>query len=382
MCEPVNGPVTHALVIGVSRYRHLADGDDPRGWETFGLGQIDCAATGAFQFACWLRDHYRNNDAPLCSIRLLLSPSQHELANEPGLKQAAAEVPPATHGEVKKATKAWRDNCKTNAESVAFFYASGHGIREADLIPAVLLEDFAAEERSMDYSLDVQDVWEEMQVAIGTTQVYFVDACAIDPIASQRWKTLGNGAFFAGSRDIVESRLTAPIFQSAVNGTEAFGDQGRGTLFSRALHRCLEGEAAEQVGDEYKITVIGLLKALPNAVRQEGLASGRLQEIEPTGRMKDAALCELDGPPSVKMVVRLEPEEARPNVDGSIRDENGDLFEEGIFKSAKVFEKSVPMGQYNLKAEIAIPSPRYQTRSKLVVARPPLGVNQLLDVRR
>ncbi|HET6478699.1 MAG TPA: hypothetical protein VFG35_01480 [Actinoplanes sp.] len=68
--------MTHALVIGVSAYDHLPSvGAGP-----FGLSQLGSTAIGAYRFAVWLRDHYRNPDAPLATIRLLLSPSAAEIS--------------------------------------------------------------------------------------------------------------------------------------------------------------------------------------------------------------------------------------------------------------------------------------------------------------
>jgi hypothetical protein len=50
-------PGTIAVVVGVSRYPHLADGDHPAA-NTYGLGQLHVSALTAFRFFEWLRDKY------------------------------------------------------------------------------------------------------------------------------------------------------------------------------------------------------------------------------------------------------------------------------------------------------------------------------------
>lgn len=72
--SPPLAPVTHALVVGVSRYTHLpspetAPSSDP---SKFGLVGATTPAMGALRFATWLRDGFRPA-APLASVRLLLS---------------------------------------------------------------------------------------------------------------------------------------------------------------------------------------------------------------------------------------------------------------------------------------------------------------------
>ena len=69
---------THALVIGVSRYR-FADGPEstPEG-EAWGIENLSSAARSASEFAAWLVGEYRNLENPLASLRVLLSPSEGE----------------------------------------------------------------------------------------------------------------------------------------------------------------------------------------------------------------------------------------------------------------------------------------------------------------
>ena len=103
--EPI-GPKTHALVVGCSSYANLpakpGPPDDPDRI-TFGLGQVQTPATSAWQFATWLRDSYRPSEAPLGSIRLLLSPSEAERRLIPDLPS----VQRADRPTVSEALEAW-----------------------------------------------------------------------------------------------------------------------------------------------------------------------------------------------------------------------------------------------------------------------------------
>jgi hypothetical protein len=177
------GPALHALVIGVSRYANLPSGDKPAADEdqTLGLRQLECAAAGAYAFASWLAESYRNPEAPLGSIRLLLSPSPLEQQEIPDLP---ADVPPALSAEVKAALDAWAAACDSRSDNVAVLYAAGHGVmvsKEDGQI--VLLEDFASSERSrFAEALDVPSVRSGMAgPTTARRQFYFVDACQVRP---------------------------------------------------------------------------------------------------------------------------------------------------------------------------------------------------------
>jgi hypothetical protein len=83
----INGPAagkppgTHAFIVGVSAYP-FADGPDATasGGES-GIANLTCAARSASEVAAWLLGEYNNLDAPLASLRILLSPVDGEQIN-------------------------------------------------------------------------------------------------------------------------------------------------------------------------------------------------------------------------------------------------------------------------------------------------------------
>ncbi len=78
----IDGPATHAIVIGVGDYPHLLGGSGemlPRNKCEY-MGQLTSPPHSARKFADWLIQDYTNQqDKPLSSVELLLSDA---LSNE------------------------------------------------------------------------------------------------------------------------------------------------------------------------------------------------------------------------------------------------------------------------------------------------------------
>src|SRR6476646_2588981 len=70
-------PGTHALVIGVGKYAHLAGGEAPVA-NPDGMGQLTSPPISARAFALWLRTDYCDKAKPLASLSLLLSEADSE----------------------------------------------------------------------------------------------------------------------------------------------------------------------------------------------------------------------------------------------------------------------------------------------------------------
>ena len=141
--QDLTGPRTHALVIGVSRYLHFADGSEPTADGTsFQMEQLSAAARSASEFAAWLLKVYRCTRAPLGSLRVLLSPSKGEqIAADIAALQAAGDSS-ATLANVRTALKEFRDACDSNVDNIAIVYAAGHGVQLTKHGAILLLTDF------------------------------------------------------------------------------------------------------------------------------------------------------------------------------------------------------------------------------------------------
>jgi len=120
--------VTHAFVVGVSHYP-FADGPEATAdGESFEITNLTGAAKSASNIAAWLLDEYRNPDAPLATIRVLLSPTDGEELN-PRVAGELAGPSPATRDSVVGEFDEFRQACRENPDNVAFVYFAGHGIQ-------------------------------------------------------------------------------------------------------------------------------------------------------------------------------------------------------------------------------------------------------------
>src|SRR5690348_285562 len=85
-----DAPQLHALIVGVSRYRHLPGGDGPEAEMTFGMRQLTSTALSGFRVLEWLQRRKDRLSRPLATARVLLSPSGLERQVEPGFPEGAS----------------------------------------------------------------------------------------------------------------------------------------------------------------------------------------------------------------------------------------------------------------------------------------------------
>ena len=142
--DAVQGPATHALIIGISSYPHLENGTSPSTEDKFGLGQLAVSALTAFRFFEWLRDHYVYQGAQLSTVRILLAPNDAEIAEVPDMTGAFA---PADFNTCALALQAWKQELAahrtTDAESSrSVFFFSGHGLEVSQQKQILLPSDY------------------------------------------------------------------------------------------------------------------------------------------------------------------------------------------------------------------------------------------------
>jgi hypothetical protein len=364
-------PVAHALVVGVSRYAHLPPpsaepSDDPL---KFGLVGATTPATGAFHFARWLRDHFRPV-VPLASVRLLLSPSDLELGDAE-LAATAAQVEPASTANVRKALLEWRAACQGQPDGMAVLYLSGHGASQSRTDHFVLLEDFAADQLVIDYSVDVGKVHRGMAgPSMPQTQFFFVDACRIRPEAFSRYRAAGSGLGLPEEWD-GEDRRAAPVYFSASPGTAALGEPGGGTLFSQALMHCLDSMAVDDFADahsRFRITGYSLQIALEQRVAELAAGYGERQEVVVGGQVRGSVLHYFETPPKLPVAIGLHPDHARPVAwaDWWDSDREDRILTDCQFEWNPM-TWTMPVGMYSLDVTIRPDTPPLQSKIGLPV---------------
>ena len=366
---PPGSPVTHALVVGVSRYTHLPPGPVPSNDPAkFGLVGATTPATGAFRFAVWLRDHFRPA-APLASVRLLLSPSELELRDSE-LAATADQVEPASRANVRRALLQWQRACWGRPGGMAVLYLSGHGASRSKKDHFVLLEDFAADELVMDYSIDVGRVhrgmaWPELP----QTQFFFIDACRIQPEA---FRTRDSGTGLGLPEEFIgEDERSAPIFFSASPGAEAFGEPGNGTLFSQALMQCLQGMAVDDFADaegRFRITGSSLGLALEQRVASLADSYGERQNVVVGGQVRGSVLHFFERPPKLPVAIQLHPDQAIAVARADLWDSDRGvrILEDCRFEENPMIWP-VPVGLYSLDVTIRPEIPPLHSKMGLPV---------------
>jgi Caspase domain len=308
------GAVTHAFVLGVSHYP-FADGPDatPEG-EQLGLANLSGAARSASEVAAWLLTEYRNPDAPLAGVTLLLSPVEGEELHPEVVARMGGQTAPATREAVSAGLNAFRAACRTSTDNVAFVYVVGHGIQLNKRGAVVLLHDFAAPGRNLlDGALDVAGCRDAMdENGNAGHQVWFSDACRQRPEIVKRFESL------AGAYRLDEGLgqvAASPLFLAASSREAAFAESGGTSIFSQALLWALRGAGAtgrDAVTAEWHVPATRLIRLLPERVRE--LLSGlpEEQQVDVTGRVLEMVVQHFAQPPVVDIEVDVSPADLDP----------------------------------------------------------------------
>lgn len=319
--EDLTKPGTHALVIGVSAYRHLPGGLLPTpAAADFGLEQLSAAARSASEVAAWYLTEYQCDAAPRNSLRILLSPSPGEQ-----LADAVTQLGPieeATFDKAKAAILEFRAACNARPDNVGIVYVAGHGIQLTTTGAVLLLSDLGdpGQASLLERALDMAVIHDALNHPGGAkTQFWFVDACRQKPELAQRFASLV-GAF---GLDVLNGVTeTSPLFLAAVTGAPAFARPGGLTLFAEALLWGLrQGAAAppDQEIDAWHVPVLELFRRLQERVEELARAEHEEQTVDLAGKIHAATIQRLAATPRADLRIDLDPELARAATRGTLK---------------------------------------------------------------
>ena len=225
-------PATFAVVIGVSRYPHLAGGDRPAP-NTYGLSQLHVSALTAFRFFQWLRDEHdcrapaQASAVPLARCWLLLSPTRAECEFEPQLQGNALEP---TLPNCRAALIDWFNTMRALPRKVAeasraFFFFSGHGLEIEPERQILLPSDYLEPTSGTPYmALSTSN----LALGVKTLNVhdffFLLDACRNDDEGLRLIHDLNGESILTVYPPYKFARppCNTPIFYASASGTQAW----------------------------------------------------------------------------------------------------------------------------------------------------------------
>lgn len=257
----VDGPATHAIVVGVGCFPHLKGQwqDLPDGLRY--VENVTIAPNNARAVVDWLVNSSDHLIPKLGSIRLLLSEEDGSdfLYDASGIDQncrpefdnpEAVEISKATGANVEAEFPGWLDACQSDTGNVAFFFGSSHGLQTQEHI--LLLEDVC--ENLNDQwanTISLHHLERNLYGKANKRSVLFADACR-DLISGMNYPVDGVTGKRIGSitrAKLVKARAdqTRAVYmlRAAPEGAQARGPEGELGYFTEALLLCLKGAAAE-----------------------------------------------------------------------------------------------------------------------------------------
>jgi hypothetical protein len=375
--QPGGGPRTHALVIGVSRYPFATGSGPSDSGTSVELRDLTSAARSASEFAAWLLGEYRNPDAPLADVRILVSPSNGETLH-PAVRSALHGPAPATRANVAAELGAFRASCRQDPSNVGIVYIAGHGVQLNKRGAIVLLQDFGdpTHLNELEGAIDVAGCRSAMdEGGSARVQLWFCDACRQLPDSARRFESMTGALTLSERNGQVES---SPLFLASSSRENAFARVGGTSLFNQALLSALRSEAVigpDASCEEWHVSVAQLIRLLPGRVRALLPERPGEQNVDVTGRVIDAVVQRFASPPTVDIVVRLRPEGVAPRPIATVQfggSEPVDVPADWplVFTGAA--------GLYLL--EVAVEPPLVQGARKILNALPP-ACAEIVEVR-
>lgn len=316
-------PVTHAFIVGVSRYPFADGAQSTDLGRRFEITNLSTAARSASQVAAWLLDSYCNPHAPLATIRILLSPADGERLDPRIAQRLGAEGAPATRDTVETEFYQFSADCRANHNNHAVVYVAGHGAQLTKHQALVLLEDFGVGFRNaLHGAIDVAACHAALTSRGGPDrQLWLVDACRQRPGIARRFETM-YGAFTPStpSNESTESPIprTRTLLLAASQSERAYAVPGESTVFSQGLLAGLNGAAAISPRhphcDQWHVSPTSLHRFVAphvNGVLADTEAEQTVDLAE-LGADGDVAIHRLSRPPDVDIVVNLNPADAQP----------------------------------------------------------------------
>jgi Caspase domain len=372
--RPIQGPATHALVIGVGGYDYLPGGSSdrkmPRATRFGNIGQLTSPPRSARAFARFLTTS-RVDDwaAPLSTVDLLISTAP----GDDGFSAKSEQYERPTRQAIQDAFDRWWVRCDTaDGTNIAIFYFCGHGLQATNQI--LLASDVGSTGNPWMHAFDLNKTRQAFRANRAKTQMFFVDACREVTTSTIEVPDPAAPALREPEQRQVEHCEHDLTIQATAGTKKAYGPERQISYFTEALLRAFAGGAAGRQGGRWWVRSDLIASRIGDLVR---LAGGTEQRPVPTIQAP-VTLYQLDCIPEVSLEFGCDPAEATSMAELAYARLMDGPRQQRPHRKAIPWRLSVPAGVYKLEA--AFPDRTFRDAAIAVPVESPLNI-EMLSVR-
>jgi hypothetical protein len=304
----VDGPATHALVIGVGRYPHLVGGGSGSLLAKHdGMGQLTSPPISARRFASWLTKTFKH-PKKVGSVALLLSEETPAPFVHPD-DESEKTVSRADAANVNDAVLEWFQRGDSHPDNLLIFYFCGHGVT-AGTDTALLLSDYGSNPLDpLAGAIDFRRFRLGMGRCQASEQCFFVDACRTQSETLVEADTAGRYIVMPRPRNPAWAPRKAPVFYATMNGFKAYSFPNEPSIYTDALLQALDDLAADDETGTWRVCTNRIQSAVDHLIGRRALDVASL--VPPTS--DDASSIDLHylkDPPKVPVYIKSEPSDA------------------------------------------------------------------------
>lgn len=340
----------------------------PQFAQASGMGQLTSPPVSARDFATWFLSEFSHPTLSEKSLDLLISDASASTFSYQGV---SIPVERATMANVEPAILRWFDRGDLDEDSLLVFYFCGHGLGRGKGT-TLLLEDFGSRPftNSLKLALDFDALLLGMDQCKARSQCFFVDACRVGTAVTLFSNNFYGEQVVVPSTNTVNRSRSAPVYYSAVPGTQAYGDPNRPSFFTSALIKAFKGAGADDHSGAWRVDSDVLHRGIrAHLKRAVANTSAQSQIIVTDGLADPIPLHVLPGNPLVPVDVSCDPSSHNAVASLNVKLVNG---------APRQFP-AVPKGEWQLELEPGTydfgvtfpPPPRPNLTSVTHPVRPP-----------
>lgn len=265
----IQGPKTHAFVIGVGKYPNAKAGKGVR--DTLrSVPDLPSAADSAKLMCDWLLTNQDRLAAPLATLDVLISDPADPNDRYPWA--VTSPVDPATEANVAARGLEWYQRVVAEPGDVAFFYCCGHGASHLQQ-PVLFLEDLNGSPVNAWSHINLGQLAYALRKNQSISAAFlFSDACGqyvpeFELGKAQECRFYYEPGLFTVSRNQVSLLCAAAEGQLAYEGTDAVGSNLRFGRFTQACLKGLGGSSARLFRTRWGVSCRDLLGDLKSIRR-------------------------------------------------------------------------------------------------------------------